>query len=580
MMKPSISLKASSLSRYMPVRLSSGGSYLLLGVILVSIFLALVAVGLNLGFVGDILNVEYHFDRLGLGEGIRWTLTYDRKHFLLGEFYALIYWLSPGQSFGWYASSLFTHLFNGILVFALADWLLRGQKRWLSFSIALIFIAHTRQVETLFEIATGGHQKISAGLAFLSLWLYMKYVRDRRRNPLWREFSIASYIVSIMLYEATILFFLLFPLIAYLEDKQQGLFQGKKTWVIQVVRETFWYPLLAFVFLGLYTLLLPNTNQWLSFSPGRLVQQFTGVIAAEVAPGVFVERVVPALEQSWWLLAVSIILGVFLIVWGWRRRETMPDLTRPGQENDVVILMVFGVALLAANILTVAPTAWPLADHPRLTYPGTAGIAMIVSGSMFQLLSLIRDRAIRQGIFALGVAVLVGTGTTRIFQMQQHYVSENESRETVKTAIREAIPEWNGSVPPYLLVVSDAHPTRDLALHAQDINFPRMFDILYGVQGIAADAIFSDVPASLAPSPDLPGSRYIGPFIVVEPEGIYSPLNPGVPIDPQRLVIVYYDSQTQSAHILDELPADVLATANIVERAPIEWRTNHALIDS
>jgi hypothetical protein len=67
---------------------------------------------------------------------------------------------------------------------------------------------------------------------------------------------------------------------------------------------------------------------------------------------------------------------------------------------------------------------------------------------------------------------------------------------------------------------------------------------------------------------------------VVEPEGIYSPLRPGVAIDPNRLVILYYDSQTQSAHVLDEVPAEMLATANIVERAPIEWRTNYDLLNA
>jgi hypothetical protein len=100
------------------------------------------------------------------------------------------------------------------------------------------------------------------------------------------------------------------------------------------------------------------------------------------------------------------------------------------------------------------------------------------------------------------------------------------------------------------------------------------------VDGIAADAIYPDVPASAAPAPDVPGSLYSGPYIVVEPEGIYSPLNPRVPIDPQRLVIVYYDSQTQTARILDDLPPEVLETANIVQRAPIEWRTNYDLIGS
>jgi len=190
------------------------------------------------------------------------------------------------------------------------------------------------------------------------------------------------------------------------------------------------------------------------------------------------------------------------------------------------------------------------------------------------------DVVIHRVVFALVVAFLVSTGTTRMFQVQQNYLHEYESREAVKTAIFEAVPSWNGDTPPYLLIYSDSHPTRDLALHAQDVKFPLMFDMMYGVDGIAADAIYPDVPASSAPAPDVPGSRYNGPFIVVEPEGIYSPLQPGVPIDPQRLIILYYDSRTKTAQVVDEIPADVLANANIIERAPIEWRTNYDLIGS
>ena len=42
-------------------------------------------------------------------------------------------------------------------------------------------------------------------------------------------------------------------------------------------------------------------------------------------------------------------------------------------------------------------------------------------------------------------------------------------------------------------------------------------------------------------------ARSSGQFIVVEPEGIYSPLRHGEPIDPDRLVIVEYSSASGTA---------------------------------
>ena len=176
------------------------------------------------------------------------------------------------------------------------------------------------------------------------------------------------------------------------------------------------------------------------------------------------------------------------------------------------------------------------------------------------------------------IAVLVAAGFSGLLSIQSEYIRQQAARQAVLNAIQSVISQVSTDPLPYLLLVSDAHPSNDLWLYAQDNRFPYTFDLMYDVTGMPVDALYMDVDPADAPPPDVPGSRYQGKFIVVEEEGIYSPLRPAEPIDPSRLVIIEYDSTSQTARILDELPEDVLARANIVERVPIEWKTNHSLV--
>lgn len=52
-----------------------------------------------------------------------------------------------------------------------------------------------------------------------------------------------------------------------------------------------------------------------------------------------------------------------------------------------------------------------------------------------------------------------------------------------------------------------------------------------------------------------------------------------MPADPSRLIVLAYDHDTKTAAILDGVPSDMLERGNIVARVPMEWRTNHALLD-
>jgi hypothetical protein len=557
--------------------------YLLLTSLLALMFAALAALNLDLGFVGDVLAYEYHYDRLGIQGGMNWLVNVEWQRHLLASIYsAPIHLLFPGQSAAWYAIAFLLHFANAVMCFLLVDTIFRGQRRWIAFSTALIFAFHTLQIVSHFEYPTGSHRKAALFLALLSLWLYLQWVRRGRQNRWWRELSLAAYIIAVASYEQTAFFFLLHPIIAYFEDRHS--IRSWSKWLFRVVLDSLWYPLFFGVYLFILYQLFIN-NEHIVFSFNRILEQIAGALRTEFAPSEFLSRLTPAFQGGWLLLTLGIGTAMLVILWLWRRYSS--QVNAPQHEtsrsdlmiSELVEITLLGVMIIVVTIVAVAPTTWLLSAHPRLYYPAAAGFGMLVTGGLALLLQFVPNATLRNGVFALGVAFLVSTGTTRTFQVQQDYLHQNQAREAVKEAVLQTVPEWNNTLP-YLLIVSDAHPSRDLALHAQDVKFPIMFDMMYGVDGIAADAIYPDVPASFAPAPELPGSRYNGPYIVVEPEGIYSPLRRGIPIDPDRLVIIYYDSLTHTAQVLDELPADVLATANIIERAPIQWRTNYDLLNT
>jgi len=554
--------------------------YLFLVGILLLVFLALAAIGLDLGFVGDVLAYEYHYDRLGTRGGMNWLVNVEWQRHLLASIYsAPIHVLFPGQSAAWYGLAFLIHFANGVMVFLLVDTILRGRRRWIAFSAALIFVFHALQIVSHFEFPTGSHRKAALFLAMLSLWLYIQWIRHGRQGRWWRDFSLVTYMVAVASYEQTAFFFLLHPIVAYYEDRHNHAVGNPFRWLIGVGLDSLWYPLFFAAYMFVLNQLFVQ-NDHVTLSIGRLVEQAAGALNLEFSPAEFWSRLSSTFQSEWLLLTGAVGAGLFVTIWVWSQRAALDTEPRAdtSSASGELLLVILGAAIVAVTILAVAPTDWALSGHPRLIYPDAVGIAMAVSGGLALLVARMPNAAAGRALFGLAVALLVAPGVTRLFQVQQDYIRENVAREAVKAAILQAVPSWKGDVPPYILIVSDAHPSRDLALHAQDVKFPLMFDMMYGMDGIAADAIYPDVPASAAPAPDLPGSRYNGPFIVVEPEGIYSPLAPGIPIDPSRLVILFYDSQTKTARVLDELPPDVLATANIVQRAPMEWRTNHDLI--
>ena len=139
--------------------------YLLIGAVLLAIFLALAVAGLDLGYTGDLLDIEYHYDRLGFRGGMQWEVNLMQRHLLVYPITAITYKLFPGQSASWYATSLFFHFITGMVFFLFVDTLQRGRRPWLSFGAALIFTFHTHQANMHYELAMGALIKIALSLS-------------------------------------------------------------------------------------------------------------------------------------------------------------------------------------------------------------------------------------------------------------------------------------------------------------------------------------------------------------------------------------------------------------------------------
>lgn len=540
--------------------------------LLISIFgvtlLVLIGRGLDLGFVTDVLDYEYHYDRLGTFGGMRWLVVdHWQRHIFAGVFSAPIAYLFPGQSVVWYTYAFFAHFVSGLMVFLLADTILRSKYRPVAMAAALLFAFHTLVVGFNFEFPTGGHRNSALALALLSLWLYLQYVRRGRRNRWWREGSLALFIFAVGTYEQTALFFLLHPVIAYFEDRHNNSIGSSLRWLIRVALDSLWFPVAVAVYLFVLRVLFPPSDNFV-FDLERIMRQVIDGFRVVFSPVDLVARVGTAWRGTDLLVTLAVAVLIFVLLFVWMRREPAKNAS---SSDGRFYLMIVGFLLSVVNIFSVAPVGWSIPDHPRMIYAAAVGFGMLVAGA----LALLLNRRWGQVMFALVIALLVGSGVTRLFQFQSEYIAANEMRQALLNAVHTAVPAVTEDPPPYFVIMTGtAHPQDDLALFAQDSRFPYTFDLLYNVEGAAADVLFTDLDPDQRPPADLPGSDYTGQFIIAEPEGVYSPLLPYQPIDPQRLIIVEYDHETRSATVLDRLPDHVIANANIVTRSSFDWQTN------
>jgi len=562
--------------------LARHASHLVLGLALLLMAGALLMRGLDLGLWGDVLALEYHFTTLGITGGMSWLVnTYWHRHLLGGVWYVPLRVFFPGQALPWWASSLGLHFVAAFAAFLLFDRILNGRWQAVSGAAALIFTTDTLYIFDHFEFGTNCVRNGALLLALLSMIAYFEYVRGDRKRFAWLGISLLLFFVSMMSYEQNQLFFLAYPLLAAFADRDHG-WQLDRRWGVQVAEDLFLFPVLVALYVLLLRIVYP-VGSGLSLTIDWLLQQVGGALRLLVDPALWLERIAPVLQPD--ALPVTLLLiALAFVALALVARPPAAGVAERRPDVEPRLLwraVIFGLALALLTIAGVAPTQWPLGRSARLIYAAGAGTAL----AGMALLAWAATRLPRRVLPAVLVipAILVGTGASLGAQEHTARLACHTTRETVKAAIQEAIPAFSGERVPYLLLVSDADPTRDLCLNAQDINYPYMFALMYGLTSRVGDAIYADalyftVPESQRPAAETQGSEYSGQYLVVEPEGIYSPLRPGVAIDPASLVIVRYDSATQSATVLDRLPDDLVARANVEVRAPIAWVTNREFI--
>ncbi len=550
--------------------------YLLLGGTLFAFWVALWMRGFDLGVWGDVLAYEYHYSALGVRGGISWLVnTHWHRHLLAGLWSAPLHVLFPGQGAAWWASLFGLHFLGAFVAFALFDRVLQHRWRVVSFGASLLFALDSLHIWDHFEFGTNGVRNGALVLALLSMIAYFEYVKGDRRRFAWLGLSLLFFLISMMSYEQNQLFFLAYPLLALFAGQPSR----RTVWDWKILEDLFLFPVLVALYVFLLWILYP-TERGLAFTTSQLLNQVTDGLRLLLDPGLWLERISPTLQADMLLLTLSLVSLFFLLLAGIARLPA----ALPTEDDSRALLwraVLFGALLALLTILGVAPTSWPLRQNPRLIYAASLGLSF--AGMALLMWAMIRLSRRFVFIALILPAIVAGAGASLGIHEHTTRLSCQAAREAVMTAIKETIPSFTGETPPYLLLISDAHPSDDLCLNAQDINYPYMFALLYNLSAVSGDAIYADalyfdVPETQRPAPEISGAEYSGQYIVVESEGIYSPLRPGVPIDPESLVIVRYDAATQTASIVDQLPDDVVAHANIEERVPIAWTTNYALI--
>jgi len=536
--------------------------YLITGTVLALLFAVIAARGFGWGMYKDVLAYEWHYETLGVRQGWRWLIhVHWTRHLLAGIVSAPIHLLFPNNDAAWYAFATLVHFVNGILLFLLVDTLQRGKRPWLSFAVTLLFIFNSLQIFSHLDLGTGSHRKVAMGLTLLSTWCYLLYSRSNRQKRWFFYFSFALLAIANSIYEQSMLFFALHPIIAFPEDWMH--FKDKSWWAYlnTIARDSFLF--IAFnVFLVLLLASLFTSTSNFELSVPYILGQIQIGFTRELNPLLILERLQPAFLASN-ILVTLIISGALLAgLFFWMKQDEVEQ----SDHTELSWLAVVGFSIMFLNILNAAPTDFTLAWHERLIYISSAGVALLLAALIARFSSLIPTTVVQKAIFSLVFSVLIGSGFITFLEMQRGYLERDAIRVGVADAIEEAIPSWEDV--PYLLIISDLHPDDELHLNAQDINFPYTFDLLYDTEGILADVVFFDV----SEANDFQMIRSTS-------DGIVSPLRPTEVIDPNRLVVLFYDSITDEVTILDRVPEDVLETGNFLIEEPIEWETNYSLFN-
>ena len=537
--------------------LRRGWSYLTLAGILLATYGAMALRGFNLGLYSDILAYIWHYETRGIRGGMNWLVVEHWERHLAGALAsAPIQVLFPGNDDAWYAIALLIHFTNAFLLYFFFNYWQRRKHRILFFVAVLLFAFNALQVRPHIEFATGTHTKIALTLSIISLWAYIHYVRTHRQYLVLYNLSWFCFALAGAIYEQALFFFLLHPFLAALGEWGKPITAVRWRYGLRLILDMVPFGLFVVGYVYLLDVLFISSNS--QPSPEYVVRQIWTGFNMALNPLAILEQSQLGWQGEWSLVAVGISsLAAFGLWYWWQKIET--------QVTDWWQIIVLGASVIILNLLNVAPTDFAISSAPRLIYVSAIGTGLIYAVLSSLIAVKIQSQKIGGVVFAFVPALMIGSGAAHFFQLQSFYLQRDNAREAVKAAIYEALPEWDEETPPYFIIITDVHPFDDLALYAQDIGFPYMFDLLYDTEGILADAVYTDITAPPQTS---------GQHIIATEDGIISPIRQDLRIDPARLVVVSYDSATQSAQILDAVPPDVLAAGNFYEEVPFDWQTN------
>lgn len=543
---------------------------------------AMSLIGFDMGLWGDNLQAEYSFGVKGTLEGMRFfALEHLRRHMLTTFRLASIVELFPAGDVKWYVTSVGLHLLNAFPLYALLNTILRGRWRWLSFSVAALFMVSLFiQFDILF-FSTGSGIWLAFNVQLASFLVYIFYVRNERRVIFWRDVSLALFVLSLSLYETNALFFLLYPLLSLAESVPKR--SEWRTWILTLANDLIWFPVIMVFYYGVHTIFFPSHTFNTNITSG--ISRSFEALEKIVNPLPYLQTIQQAWTGEWVLVSLGTTAILSLVLFVWRRGSEPFEM---GSTRLNMMLLV-GLGLIVLPLPIAASTyIYGIPLSFRTMYAATAGSGILLIVLIAWGTNFIPNKTAKFATFALLMGALLGSSFTAFLQRQQQDYSQDSRRDVILAAIVEAIPDIEAGIveQPHIIMYTDEADVATVQkdLRALDLYLPLWFAIHYDIETMGFDLLSYVEPENRPAFANRHASEIIDQaYMIIEADGVYSTLRPFVPDGyapsaPENFIIVYYDAATQTAEVVSEVPDDMLERSNIVQKVPIDWQTNFDLL--
>ena len=242
------------------------------------------------------------------------------------------------------------------------------------------------------EFATSTQNKVSLMFAILSLWSYVKFVRGQRQQLGWYILNIVTFMFAIMIYEQSFLFFVLHPLIGFVEDRRSDEFRLDLRYLWLTIRDSLFHVIVLAIYVYLLLVLFGIGNSSLRLTPANILTQISDGLVLQFSPLAIADRIRIAMSvsQAWVLGTVALMVALPFGIWIWiTERESFrsagTDRLTPWSPKWILVL---GFVLALLNIVNASPTNWPLAWNVRLIYASTLGTGMVIVAAVAWLVDV------------------------------------------------------------------------------------------------------------------------------------------------------------------------------------------------